>query len=176
MPARYSKSKNKRRQKLLAEKERNANNEAISDSFRVEFDDKDSAAYIAVTILRCHKADVKKVPINPETFKILGYEYQDLVRFEREVKDMAASLFYRKQRLRLSCRAMGFDLEGDPNEELDENKKLIKKFTEFTLEGDDVPFFSEAKLYDLLGKHHARDVLGLINTVKKKLDVVEGCA
>jgi hypothetical protein len=71
---------------------------------------------------------------------------------------------------------MKHQFAGDPNEELDENKKLIKELNEFTLEGDDVPFFSEAKLYDLLGKHPARDVLGLIDTVKKKLDVVEGCA
>lgn len=36
---------------------------------------------------------------------------------------------------------------------------------EFTLDGDEYPFFSESKLYDLLGKDAARTVLSKVQTL-----------
>lgn len=51
-------------------------------------------------------------------------------------------------------------------------KLAVEEFAELrdlTLEGDDVPFFTEVKLYDLLGKENARTVLSRLHALGRAL-------
>lgn len=47
---------------------------------------------------------------------------------------------------------------------------LAHRLRALTLEGDDVPLFSEDKLYDLIGKENARTVLAMIEDAIKELE------
>ena len=46
----------------------------------------------------------------------------------------------------------------------------VKMIDELILEGHEYPFFTEATLYELLGKENARDVLGLMDIIKERID------
>jgi len=71
--------------------------------------------------------------------------------------------YYLKQNPELFEERPRYSLEA----EIRGNKTVA--FDDFTIYGDDVPFFSEIKLYDLLGKDSAREVLGFIENMKKHL-------
>jgi len=45
----------------------------------------------------------------------------------------------------------------------------IRHAREFCLEGDDIPFFCEMKLYDLLGKEDARTVLAIVDQLIRQI-------
>jgi hypothetical protein len=55
------------------------------------------------------------------------------------------------------------------HEKYETRQALSNEIDNLTLDGDEHPFFSEAKLYDLVGKDNARTVLSLMRRIQEEL-------
>tara|TARA_B100001778_G_scaffold330827_1_gene333974 strand:- start:4452 stop:5114 length:663 start_codon:yes stop_codon:yes gene_type:complete len=55
----------------------------------------------------------------------------------------------------------------------DDAAKMVQRIMNWKREGDDIPFFSEAILYELIGKEDARSLLALINDMTMEIDPIE---
>lgn len=87
----------------------------------------------------------------------------------KAIRDEAFNVQHEMRVLKEFVKELNFP--EDSIYELEDND-VVARVRDMKLEGDDIPFFSEAKLYDLLGKEDARSVLGAINKLMEAIDPI----
>lgn len=139
-----------------------------------QFKDRDELAAYALRLVRWHAAAVKNVPVPPKVKELVDRIRRELHTQAQKLREQCLYHQILQETVDRVLPTVGlepYDEPGSPAE------NLIRKLDEFVLPCDppkSPPFFSEAKLYDLLGKTDARDVLSIIAQVKRQLDPVKG--
>lgn len=139
----------------------------VAGMIEVPFPSAESALAVGLQMCRDHDKRMAKY--------VVPKPLQDAIeRAERSVREQERDL------RSLNCRAAfgRWEVEelrkaaGMPPTDWDTDD-LVKRLNEVSFD-DKHPFFSEANLYDLLGKEDARTVLALIEEAKKRLDPIGG--
>ena len=138
------------------------------------FDTKEDATTLVYKMLSMHQDAVSAVPIPVDIHDQLDRMLDDLRREEQDLRGVCATNRRSQEQIRRLAKSMGDNLGYDPDEPISKAEEAIQALDKFTLTGDKVPFFSEAKLYDALGKEDARTVLALIHNLKRIADPVKG--
>jgi len=139
-----------------------------------QFKDKDELAGFALRLVRWHAKAVEKVPVPTEVKALVGRIRHELHAQAQKLREQCVYHEILRQAVDRVLPTVGLEPYDEPG---DLAANLIRKLNEFVLPCDppkSPPFFSEGKLYDLLGKTDARDVLSLIAEVKRRLDPVRG--
>lgn len=137
----------------------------------IEFENRDEAAGVVLALVRAHRAAVARVPVPKEQHAFIVRQVGDLREQATALRTLCFQNRSQMRELEAVGKLMGLE-DKLPSYSESKPEKLIARIDAFTLQGDEVPFFTEGKLYDLLGKDDARSVLALIAQVKRALDPV----
>jgi len=140
---------------------------------RFYFASKADAATVVYHMLELHKTAVAKVPIPVHIHERLTHNLRDLQRQEQELRSICFNNRIQQEDLVRLAHELGDNLEHGELP-LTHAQQAIKEIDELCLEGEEVPFFSETKLYKLLGKEDARSVLAVLHNLKRIADPVRG--
>lgn len=148
---------------------------AVCDGiYGIAFETKDEAASIVLSLLTAHRKAVAKAPVPKEQVDFISRQLDDNRRQAQALRDMCWANRSQMRELRATAKALGL-ARNLPSHDESDVEKLIATIDNFKLDFDgpkDPPFFSEAKLYDMLGKDQARSVLGLMDQIKRALDPI----
>ena len=140
-----------------------------------QFDNKDELAGFALRLVRWHAAAVKNVPVPPQVKELVDRIRRELNLQAQKLRDQCVYHQILVETVDRVLPVVGLEpYDEGPGSEAE---KLLRKLDAFVLPCDppkSPPFFSETRLYELLGKTDARDVLSIIAQVKRQLDPVKG--
>lgn len=149
--------------------------ERIPDSVRmITFPTAEHAAAVGLAICREHDRSMKQYAAPKPLLDAIDRAEHIVDGLEQKARGLAFEVAAAKHIVNSLRKAAGL-----PENEWRKDD-LIERLNTFTLCAADRkkwmqhPFFTEAILYDLLGKEDARSVLGLIAEVKRHIDPVGG--
>jgi hypothetical protein len=109
-----------------------------------------------------------KIPVTNEVLDYVRREGEDLRRQADAVRSMAMNVYHKQQTLRHMAKSLGIDgIAWEIGEDDD-----VRKLADFKVlhDGEEIPFFSEAYLYETIGKEEARTLRSLMRTFITKID------
>lgn len=137
----------------------------------IQFADRDEAALVVLSLVRAHREAVARVPVPKEQHAFIVRQIGDLREQATALRTLCFQNRSQMRELEVVAKLLGLE-DKIPSYSESKPEKLIARIDAFTLDCDKLPFFTEGKLYDLLGKDDARSVLALIAQVKRALDPV----
>jgi hypothetical protein len=142
--------------------------EALNGLERIKFETPELAAQFMYQLIKFGKPrnDIKATD---ETLNYVKSAIRSIHERAKIIRSQSRELFYETALLKSMMKSLHIPLEIFPELPEDDAAARVR---DLTLQGDDVPFFSESKLYELLGKEDARQVLAVIERLLEKTDPV----
>lgn len=147
----------------------------IPDSVRrIAFPTPEHAAAVGLTICLEHDKQMKEFAAPKDLISAIDLAEREVDAMERAARDMAFSVALAKRSIDSLRAAAGLPVNEWRKDDLVEAINSFTLYSAAKQKHSKHPFFTEAVLYDMLGKDDARSVLGLIAQVKRRLDPVGG--
>jgi len=140
----------------------------LPDSIRrMRFDKKEAAAQFCLAFKLNTAEEIAKHPLSDSLTNYLERRARDVVDEEKEISNRLLNIIMEKGSLRYLAKKYNleqvkWDTEGS------DKQKIVQDLLAFKI--GDVRFFSEAYLYEAIGKEDARTVLALVRNVIRLID------
>ncbi len=139
----------------------------------IVFPTAEHAGAVGVAICLAHDRSMKQFTVPKALLDAIEAAERNARDLEKAARDVAFQVAYTRHSANQLRKAAGL-----PEKEWKDDD-LLETLKTFTLGAGKAkhmrhPFFTEATLYDLLGKEDARSVLGIIEQVKRRIDPVGG--
>lgn len=133
----------------------------------LRFDTKEDCAAFAVEVYMQVKHARNSSPIPDDIRRFLSEAIRELHEEEKALRTRNLSFVMRAKMLRRLAEAHGLGeihrVQSDPD-------TIVREIAEWKRQGDEYPFFSEATLYELVGKEDARTLLVFIRQLAGLVD------